>query len=430
MFRRFPALLIALVAAWTAVTPTFAAGADTAELLMWVNGWPQKAVEGIQRVADRFAEEHPAVRAVTVQPVSQSQLVERLTLGVVSDAAPDVITLPAPFIQYTIPGLLQPIDRFLATSRTVRREDYPPLLWNTFAAGGRQYGLPGIEVGPGLVLIYNKELFAAAGLPDSGPDTLQALYEMHRKLTREDPNGGRLLQVGIHPLDSMGSTYFPDIWSTVFAVDWYDPSAQRLHVEAFAPVVDYLKQIYDAPGYSLISGAGIGGWTGGLATGRLAMQINGYWVPGELKSIGSQIPFGYTWMPSSRGDRATAALPWGMGIPASVERADIAFQLMEFFTTPEAAQIMFDAVGWLNGNLRAMRQLSIGNLEVIVPIVAMFEEADRFTAPAPVPIMETVRRQIPGQLTAVWRNEIAGRNALAELQRQLQAELDEVFSGQ
>ncbi|NLI74730.1 MAG: extracellular solute-binding protein, partial [Euryarchaeota archaeon] len=246
---------------------------------------------------------------------------------------------------------------------------------------GEQYGIPSIEVGPGLILAYNLDMFSEVGLSDTGPRTLEDVYQTHKKLTRMDPTGERLETVGIHPLDSMGTTYFETIWSAVFDVDWYDSVNRQLNMLAFEPTVDWLKRIYDTPGYSLISGAGIGGWTSGLLTGRLGMQINGYWVPGELKSLDCPWEFDYAWMPSALGDKATAALPWGMGVPYGAKNPDLSFQLIEMFATPEAAQEIFDAVGWLNGNLPAMKRLAIHDLPVVARIVAMFDEADRFFAP-------------------------------------------------
>src|SRR5690606_696790 len=126
---------------------------------------------------------------------------------------------------------------------------------------------------------------------------------------------------------------------------------------------------------------GIGGWTGGVATGRLGMQVNGSWVPGELTSFPDAGEFGYTWMPSVRGDKATSSSPWGLGIPVNAPRPDLSFQLIEFFSGVEALQIVFDAVGWLNGNLASVRQLDVSAAHEIVPIIDMFTQADRLTAP-------------------------------------------------
>ena len=71
--------------------------------------------------------------------------------------------------------------------------------------------------------------------------------------------------------------------------------------------------------------------------------------------------FGYTWVPSARGDKATSSSPWGLGIPVNAPRPDLSFELIEFFSTTEALQIVFDAVGWLNGNLAAIRELDVSS---------------------------------------------------------------------
>jgi|GEM_PF-1951138 len=397
------------------------------EMTLWINSWPQAGINAIQEVADRFAERHPDVNSVTVQAVSQAQLLERLAVAVAGGSPPDVMALPAPLAQPALGGLLMPLNRFIDQSAVIDRADYPPFMLESLSFEGREYGVPAIEAALGLLLVYNRDLLLEAGLADRGPDSLDELYEMHLKLTRMDETGERLEQVGINPLDSMGGQYFPLIWGTVFDVSWYDLSRRKLDLIAIEPALEYLKRIYDAPGYDLITGAGIGGWTGGLASGRLAMQVNGSWVPGELTTFPDAGKFGYTWMPSLPGDKATSSSPWGLTIPVNAPRPDLSFELIEFFATPEALQIVFDAVGWLNGNLSSIRELDVSAAPEIVPIIGMFNEADRFTAPPPLPILTDIYNVMSGRVTPFLRGEADGRSILLTLQDEMQARLDEVF---
>ncbi|MCK9223371.1 MAG: extracellular solute-binding protein [Limnochordia bacterium] len=419
-------LVLSILTMWLLIPPVVQAGEEV-DLVLWINPWQQKAIEGIKTVAALFAEKHPEVGSVTVTTVGQNELAERLMMGTISGTPPDAVAMPAPVIQYALAELIQPIDTYLDKSEHLSSENYPPLLIDSFTAGGRQYGIPALEVGPGLVLIYSRELFAEAGLSDRGPSSLEELYQMHRKLTVEKPDGSGLDQVGINPTDAMGGTYFPTIWSTVFDVQWYDTEQDTLDLMAFAEAVEYIKRIYDTPGYELITGAGIGGWLGGLTSRRLAMQINGYWIPGGLKGHGLESEFGYTWMPSVLGDTATAILPWGLCIPVDVPRPDLSFALIEFFTSAEAAQILFDAAGWLNGNLSAIQSLDISALPIVAPIVAMYEEATRLNAPPPIPMLETIRREINNELKAVWRTEQAPNVVLENLERKLQLEVNQAL---
>lgn len=398
-------------------------------MTMWVNSWPQAGVDAIQRAADLFAERHPEVTSVTVIAVPQGEHMERLTVAVLGDSPPDVVALAAPFAQPALARLLLPLNRYIDQSNVIDRADYPPFMLSSLGFGGEEYGVPAIEAALGLLLVYNKDLFRQAGLPDRGPESLEELYEWHRTLTRMDAAGERLQQVGIHPLDSMGGFYFPLIWGTVFDVPWYDEANRRLNLLAFEGAVEYLKQIYDTPGYDLITGAGIGGWTGAVASGRLAMQVNGSWVPGELNAFPDAGELGYTWMPNVRGDKATSSSPWGLGIPINVPRPDLSFELIEFFSGIEALQIVFDAVGWLNGNLAAIRELDVSAAPEIVPIIDMFTQADRLTAPPQLPILTDLYNTMSGRLTPVWRGETDHRSVLLTLQEEMQAKLDQVFAG-
>lgn len=403
--------------------------AAAVDLTLWVNSWPQAGVDAIQRAADLFASRHPEVTSVTVLPVPQGEHMERLTVNVIAGSPPDAVALAAPLAQPALSGLLLPLTRYIDQSDVIDRTDYPPFMLSSLSFDGEEYGVPAIEAALGLLLVYNKGLFLEAGFADRGPESLEELYEMHRTLTRMDSTGERLQQVGINPLDSMGGTYFPLIWGTVFDVDWYDPSDRRLNLSGFERAVEYLKQIYDTPGYDLISGAGIGGWTGGVASGRLAMQVNGSWVPGELSAFPEAGEFGYTWVPSVRGDKATASSPWGLAIPINAPRPDLSFELIEFFSTTEALQIVFDAVGWLNGNLAAIRELDVSSAPEIVPIIGMFTEADRLTAPPQLPILTDIYNTMSGRLVPVWQGQADHRSVLLTLQEEMQSRLDERFAG-
>lgn len=408
--------------------PFGAFAADEIEMTIWVNNWQQKVIQGIREVAELFAERHPEVKSVSVVEGDQNSLAERLTLRIVSNTAPDLVALPAPAIQYALAGLLQPIDEFIAASDIISLADYPPMVVESFAGHDGLYALPSLEVGPGLCLIYNKDLFAEAGLPDRGPETLDELYQIHRKMTVLSPEGN-ITQLGFQPLDAMGSAYFPTIWATIFDFEWFDAQTNTVDIFAFEPAVEFIKDIYDTPGYELIIGAGTGGWAGAMASQRLAMQINGYWLPGELSGLGQDPSrYGYTWVPTVKGDKATAIAPWGFGIPSGAQRPDLSFALMEFFATPEAAQIMFDACGYLNGNIAAIRELDITQLSVVAPIVAMFDEADRINAPPPAPMLEQIRAQMRNELVKVWRTEEPPSVVLDNLQRLVQQQIDEALA--
>ena len=154
--------------------------ASAVEMTMWVNSWPQAGVDAIQRAADLFAERHPEVTSVTVIAVPQGEHMERLTVAVLGESPPDVVALAAPFAQPALARLLLPLNRYIDQSDVIDRADYPPFMLASLGFGGEEYGVPAIEAALGLLLVYNKDLFRQAGLPDRGPESLEELYEWHR----------------------------------------------------------------------------------------------------------------------------------------------------------------------------------------------------------------------------------------------------------
>lgn len=422
--RLLRVLCILPILALTSV-PALGQGVD---MILWVNAWPQAAMDAIQDAADVFASRHPMVNSVSVQPVGQNEVMARLAVGVVAGTPPDAVTMVAPFAQQAMTGLLQPLGKLIDQSAVISRGDYAPQMLGSFSLEGREYGIPAIENNVGLLLAYSKNLFEEAGLPDQGPDSLTELHDMHRKLTKMHSSGERLEQVGIKPLNAMGGFYYPLTWGTIFELDWYDESTHQLDLMQFESSIDYIQQIYDTPGFDLIDGTETGDWFAGMGSGRLAMQIDGSWLVGWLKNNTKDVEYGYTWAPNVKSDRRTAVTPWGIGIPVNAPHTDLSFELIEFLTTVEAQQIIFDAVGWINGNLTTIRALDITALPETAPIVQMLIDADFLNGPPPLPILNALYNAMSGQVISVLRGEQNARSMLETLQLEMQAKLDQVFA--
>src|SRR5690606_37122417 len=128
---------VALV--WLVVGSFGAVEAAGVDMMLWVSSWPQAGIDAIQRAAGLFAERHPEVNSVTVQPVSQSELLERLAVAVAGGSPPDAIALAAPLAQPALGGLLMPLNRFIEQSAVVDRADYPPFMLESLSFEGQEY---------------------------------------------------------------------------------------------------------------------------------------------------------------------------------------------------------------------------------------------------------------------------------------------------
>lgn len=160
-----------------------------------------------------------------------------------------------------------------------------------------------------------------------------------------------------------------------------------------------------------------------LLTNKVAMQINGSWVPGEIrnqyKQADDMMQFGYTWVPTVDGAKATAVLPWGLGIPTTSNHAGLAYSLMDFLVSPKGMQIMFDELGWLVTNIASLSKVNVSAVPEVKQAINMFFEAERVgSTPSLVNLMD-VRPAIRDAAYYVWTGKSSVWEALENARRQL-----------
>jgi ABC-type glycerol-3-phosphate transport system substrate-binding protein len=227
----------------------------------------------------------------------------------------------------------------------------------------------------------------------------------------------------------MGSTYAETIFAAMFNTKWYDPLKDELQLTNYEEAAEWVKRIYEVTPRAQQAAMKLPTWSAGLASGKLAMQINGSWTSGELISQHkSKSNYGVTWVPSSPGDHATAALPWGLGIPITSEHPELAYSLMDYLGSAEAQQVMFDGLGWLNVNLKSLPRVNVGADPLVKDAINMFIKADRVAAPPPLLTLMDVRNQIRGTLYSIWDGKVASRAALEDLNNRMNRALNEAKS--
>jgi maltose-binding protein MalE len=115
-----------------------------------------------------------------------------------------------------------------------------------------------------------------------------------------------------------------------------------------------------------------------------------------------------------------------MTIPTGAKNADAAFRIIEYFTGLEAAQSMYNINGWLNGNLATMRRLNTGNNQGIMFYMQALSTANRLRTTENIPIMRDVRAELKKVNWNVAKGLVSPEQALPDLQRLLQAKLNEI----
>jgi multiple sugar transport system substrate-binding protein len=143
------------------------AGVEGMALEMWS---PFTGPDGdeMTALADRFSSENPC--GVTVTHVAQPEYVQKLEAGAAAGQLPAMTAVRAINVaQLAARNVLKPFSaEAIAVFGDEIASDFPEDLWNVGMYNGERYSFP-LDVHP-LVMFYNKDLFAAAGIEEPGTE--------------------------------------------------------------------------------------------------------------------------------------------------------------------------------------------------------------------------------------------------------------------
>lgn len=175
------ALALAAVACRTAC-----AEAEPVELRLW-NVPDRRAVNVVAKadlaVYDEFFRRHPDIRLSKTTGITLvGEMADSTKLmALAGGTAPDVMQLYFREVQtYIRQEFLYPLDEFI-TPEWMAAQHVPPQVWEVVRSGGKHYGVVFDYAVMGLV--YRKDLFREAGLPDAPPATWEDLYRYAQRLT-------------------------------------------------------------------------------------------------------------------------------------------------------------------------------------------------------------------------------------------------------
>ena len=168
-------------AASPAATQDFAGVKPASSITFWTNH-PGKSQAVEQELIRRFNVEHPdiAVNLVTAG-ANYDEISQKFQAALSGSELPDVVLLSDVWwFRYFLNKQIAPLDP-LISAVGIDAPDYQPTLLKDYQYSGRQWALPYCRSTP--VFYYNKAHWAAAGLPDRGPQTWAEFDEWCPKLT-------------------------------------------------------------------------------------------------------------------------------------------------------------------------------------------------------------------------------------------------------
>jgi multiple sugar transport system substrate-binding protein len=185
--------LVAALGAALALPATLHAQAVTVQYMDWKLNDSKKLLDFFQELAKEFNAANPDIR-VELVPVQWEQRMQKLMTEMQAGVPRDVVRVTATDMAGIFP-LLQPVDaplRAIGAYDGIISQIPPRFLADYDTRDGKLYGVPMSISADGLM--YNKKMFAAAGLdPNKPPKTWAEFLEYAKKLTKPPNQYGYVL---------------------------------------------------------------------------------------------------------------------------------------------------------------------------------------------------------------------------------------------
>lgn len=256
------------------------------------------------------------------------------------------------FMDYYNKGLLLELTPYI--QRDIKKEDFIDGVFDIYAVNGKYYSMPQVT-NFSQMIVYNKDLFAAAGLPDlptkwGDPSwTWDKMVEYAKKLTKNYGQGANAQYgIALSLTDTQqiaylfgGDPFLPETYKTGVAdkSNFDDPNV----IEALQAISDLINvdKVHPTPAEAkTLSQMGPVFKTGkvGMAT-TLATQAYGNF---------KDVPFKWALAPLPTAKKSVGTLYNGAYFISGKSKApEAAWALIKYMSTPGAAQKMRELTGFL-----------------------------------------------------------------------------------
>jgi multiple sugar transport system substrate-binding protein len=296
-----------------------------------LNWWTRVGTNQKAQV-DQFNKTHPDIQ-VTVTQIPDDQYVNKVGTGIRSSNGPDVIDFDdanGPLFAAT--GVLADI------STKVNALDYKASLNPGMSAlgqyAGKTYSVP-YTAGPS-ILLYNKDLFQKAGLPDQAPATWAEI--------ESDAKAIRKLGGDTYGFDIPGScggclsfTVQPLIWASggqTMTAAGPDQTTSYASSPQVAATFTFYRDLWKA-GVANPAGQTEAGATWGqdFQAGKVGIILAGSWLIPAAEKAGYHIGTGA--IPGQNGSFSTFAGGDNIGLAATSKKQDAAWTFVQWLFSPE-----------------------------------------------------------------------------------------------
>jgi multiple sugar transport system substrate-binding protein len=284
----FAAVPVVAGASAAAGLPMVAASASQqVHLTMWQQWGGGHEEQELRTAIAQYEKLHPNV-TITETPVTNDA---KILASITGGNPPDIVDLGTSAVLggWASEGAVEPLTSLVKAAH-LNLKAYVPAGLDAVTVNGTLYGLPFMNFLVGL--LYNKKLFAAAGLnPKAPPTTTEQLYADAVKLTKV--SGGKITQLGFapnYPGPSQGQVCPLESYGWLFGGSWYSSSGKPTpdtsqNLAALTWEKSFFTKFGATDLSNFVQSAGAYLTAGDpFESGKLAMMLDGPWTLQYIKA--------------------------------------------------------------------------------------------------------------------------------------------------
>ena len=285
---------------------------DKITITFW-HSFVSSTIPALNQLIAKFEAEHPRLTIKAQYVPTGDALIQKLITAVQSKTAPDISWIHADFLENLVKAnAIYDMDHFIKASNgltSAEVEDIYPALWQYAAWRGTIYSLP-MEA-TNLALLYNKDLFRAAGLDTARPpQTWEELIDYAAKLTVDKNKDGKFEQIGFFlpvypaagPLSGwMQWQWMPFLWQA--GGELINPEQSRVLYNSSAGMaaLQLWQRLYQAQQLKTFTSD----YDVAFASRRLAMAMDGPWNLPRFKELLKNINWAIAPLPAGPSQQVT-----------------------------------------------------------------------------------------------------------------------------
>ncbi|MGA7936998.1 MAG: ABC transporter substrate-binding protein [Kovacikia sp.] len=381
---------------------------EVVHLTLWQGVNPPPNREVLQKLVDRFNQDHPTIQVESLYVGQGDQQLPKILAAIVGNAVPDLLWY-APMLTGQLVELdaIHPLDNWWRDLPI--REQIDPALLESMKLEGHIWSIPFGTNNVGI--FYRPSLFQAAGITKP-PTTWDELRQVARQLTRDLNGDGRPDQHGmLLPLGKGEWTVFtwlPFMWSGGGELIQQTGSGekrpaaetgrQKVEDDSMPPIqnptytvdltnsgaiaaLDLWRNLIQ-DGSAILSGPERGYELDNFLAGKVAMQLTGPWTIGQLQGTGAD----FAVMPIPVGvEQATAVGGENLYVMKTTPEREKAALTFAAYVLSEPFQTQWAiGTGYLPVNLKSRQSAEYQVFKAKQPAVDVFLNQAKYGRSRPI----------------------------------------------